>query len=132
MYELSIWSAMLAARVLLPAPPAPSIATRTVPDLLRRTFLSAHAWELRRLVDLLFRLHIRKMRPQQDSNLRTRLRRPLLYPLSYGGWRNTRTSPRQARRERGATGPQSAYQDGDRPAEEPICALQPSRAARSR
>ena len=26
-------------------------------------------------------------RPQQDSNLRTRLRRPLLYPLSYGGWR---------------------------------------------
>jgi hypothetical protein len=24
-------------------------------------------------------------RPQQDSNLRTRLRRPLLYPLSYGG-----------------------------------------------
>ncbi len=25
-------------------------------------------------------------RPQQDSNLRTRLRRPLLYPLSYGGW----------------------------------------------
>ncbi len=27
------------------------------------------------------------MRPQQDSNLRTRLRRPLLYPLSYGGWR---------------------------------------------
>ena len=25
-------------------------------------------------------------RPQQDSNLRTRLRRPMLYPLSYGGW----------------------------------------------
>lgn len=24
-------------------------------------------------------------RPRQDSNLRTRLRRPLLYPLSYGG-----------------------------------------------
>ncbi len=23
--------------------------------------------------------------PQQDSNLRTRLRRPALYPLSYGG-----------------------------------------------
>ena len=35
------------------------------------------------------RSHIRNMRPQQDSNLRTRLRRPLLYPLSYGGWRNT-------------------------------------------
>ena len=28
-----------------------------------------------------------RWRPQQDSNLRTRLRRPLLYPLSYGGWR---------------------------------------------
>src|ERR1035441_10537111 len=28
-------------------------------------------------------------RPQQDSNLRTRLRRPLLYPLSYGGWRDS-------------------------------------------
>jgi CheY-like chemotaxis protein len=25
------------------------------------------------------------VRPQQDSNLRTRLRRPMLYPLSYGG-----------------------------------------------
>ena len=25
-------------------------------------------------------------RPQQDSNLRSRLRRPLLSPLSYGGW----------------------------------------------
>jgi hypothetical protein len=24
-------------------------------------------------------------RPQQDSNLRSRLRRPMLYPLSYGG-----------------------------------------------
>lgn len=24
--------------------------------------------------------------PRQDSNLRTRLRRPLLYPLSYGGF----------------------------------------------
>ncbi len=23
--------------------------------------------------------------PRQDSNLRTRLRRPMLYPLSYGG-----------------------------------------------
>ena len=27
----------------------------------------------------------RDERPQQDSNLRTRLRRPMLYPLSYGG-----------------------------------------------
>ena len=26
-------------------------------------------------------------RPRQDSNLRTRLRRPVLYPLSYGGVR---------------------------------------------
>ncbi len=26
------------------------------------------------------------MCPQEDSNLRTRLRRPVLYPLSYGGW----------------------------------------------
>ena len=26
-----------------------------------------------------------KERPQQDSNLRTRLRRPVLYPLSYEG-----------------------------------------------
>ena len=32
-------------------------------------------------------------RPQQDSNLRTRLRRPLLYPLSYGGWRSSRGTP---------------------------------------
>jgi hypothetical protein len=27
----------------------------------------------------------RKKRPRQDSNLRHRLRRPVLYPLSYGG-----------------------------------------------
>jgi site-specific DNA recombinase len=41
-------------------------------------------------------------RPQQDSNLRTRLRRPLLYPLSYGGSDNAR----------GATpaGPEPGYQ----------------------
>ncbi len=26
-----------------------------------------------------------KKYPQQDSNLRSRLRRPVLYPLSYGG-----------------------------------------------
>ncbi len=30
-------------------------------------------------------LNARSKRPQQDSNLRTRLRRPVLYPLSYGG-----------------------------------------------
>ena len=28
---------------------------------------------------------IRRVRPRQDSNLRTRLRRAVLYPLSYGG-----------------------------------------------
>ena len=33
-----------------------------------------------------------KGRPQQDSNLRSRLRRPLLSPLSYGGWRLKRVS----------------------------------------
>ena len=27
----------------------------------------------------------RNLRPRQDSNLRTRLRRPMLYPLSYEG-----------------------------------------------
>jgi hypothetical protein len=33
-------------------------------------------------------------RPQQDSNLRPRLRRPMLYPLSYGGLRLEKgTSP---------------------------------------
>ena len=33
--------------------------------------------------------------PQQDSNLRNRLRRPVLYPLSYGGYnRQSTTSPR--------------------------------------
>jgi hypothetical protein len=33
-------------------------------------------------------------RPQQDSNLRTRLRRPLLYPLSYGGLRRNSSAGR--------------------------------------
>jgi hypothetical protein len=31
------------------------------------------------------RMPVSDVRPQQDSNLRTRLRRPMLYPLSYGG-----------------------------------------------
>ena len=44
------------------------------------------------------------LRPQQDSNLRTRLRRPLLYPLSYGGRRM------DARAERRPTGPEQGYQ----------------------
>jgi hypothetical protein len=38
-------------------------------------------------------------RPRQDSNLRTRLRRPMLYPLSYEG----RTSKRSAASGRGRT-----------------------------
>src|SRR6516162_8642732 len=38
-----------------------------------------------RAVSALISFAFSKMRPQQDSNLRTRLRRPLLYPLSYGG-----------------------------------------------
>ncbi len=29
---------------------------------------------------------VTRWRPQQDSNLRSRLRRPLLSPLSYGGY----------------------------------------------
>jgi hypothetical protein len=41
-------------------------------------------------------------RPQQDSNLRTRLRRPLLYPLSYGGSDTAREST--------PAGPESGYQ----------------------
>src|SRR5260221_14233095 len=41
-------------------------------------------------------------RPQQDSNLRTRLRRPLLYPLSYGG--------SDAARRREVAGPEPGYQ----------------------
>jgi hypothetical protein len=40
------------------------------------------------------------MRPQQDSNLRTRLRRPLLYPLSYGGWRYLAHMRRMASRSK--------------------------------
>ena len=32
-------------------------------------------------------------RPQQDSNLRSRLRRPLLSPLSYGGYATSARVP---------------------------------------
>jgi hypothetical protein len=42
-------------------------------------------------------------RPQQDSNLRTRLRRAVLYPLSYGGWRCLARKALQA-------GPEQEYQ----------------------
>jgi hypothetical protein len=41
-------------------------------------------------------------RPQQDSNLRTRLRRPLLYPLSYGG-SDTARQPLTASRSQGTS-----------------------------
>src|SRR5216683_3582011 len=50
------------------------------------------------------------LRPQQDSNLRTRLRRPLLYPLSYGGTRTddpaerTLAEPQQAYQSQGSAG----------------------------
>ena len=40
-------------------------------------------------------------RPQQDSNLRSRLRRPLLSPLSYGGWRLKGYQSTPAARTRG-------------------------------
>ena len=40
-------------------------------------------------------------RPQQDSNLRSRLRRPLLSPLSYGGCATPKgTSPKPVRTRR--------------------------------
>ena len=38
------------------------------------------------------------VRPRQDSNLRTRLRRPVLYPLSYEGGTTPERSPARARR----------------------------------
>ena len=36
-------------------------------------------------------------RPQQDSNLRSRLRRPLLSPLSYGGCATPKSTSRKPR-----------------------------------
>ena len=33
-------------------------------------------------------------RPRQDSNLRNRLRRPVLYPLSYGGLQTADLEPK--------------------------------------
>ena len=50
-------------------------------------------------------------RPQQDSNLRTRLRRPMLYPLSYGGSRLKRVPARSLRRTRYATAHQDRPED---------------------
>ena len=46
-------------------------------------------------------------RPQQDSNLRTRLRRPMLYPLSYGGCATWERLP--------ATGPPRTLSRGHAP-----------------
>ncbi len=37
------------------------------------------------------------VRPQQDSNLRSRLRRPLLSPLSYGGCATPKVTSRKGR-----------------------------------
>jgi hypothetical protein len=45
-------------------------------------------------------------RPQQDSNLRSRLRRPLLSPLSYGGYATGKRVPAESpARTRGGTAP---------------------------
>ena len=52
-------------------------------------------------------------RPQQDSNLRTRLRRAVLYPLSYGGWR---TMPSGT-----PCWPQLEYQAHGSPDTKPMC-----------
>jgi CheY-like chemotaxis protein len=63
----------------------------------------------------------KEKRPQQDSNLRTRLRRPMLYPLSYGGcatWERVpaasppRTpSRRHSGADTGRTGREEAHRD---------------------
>ena len=39
--------------------------------------------------------HSSKKYPRQDSNLCSRLRRPMLYPLSYGGMELQRTIPQR-------------------------------------
>src|SRR5215469_2746108 len=57
-----------------------------------------------------------EQRPQQDSNLRTRLRRPLLYPLSYGG--------SDVARGREAVGPEPGYQSRTSEDTKPIGAHQ--------
>ncbi len=61
------------------------------------------------------------LRPQQDSNLRTRLRRPLLYPLSYGGWHISRPTHHSRR-------PDQQYQERGSPDTQLICAHQLARA----
>src|SRR4051794_10843707 len=50
--------------------------------------------------------------PRQDSNLRTRLRRAVLYPLSYGGsvwWGDEKTTSRPALRRRRDQGAGSGW-----------------------
>jgi hypothetical protein len=61
------------------------------------------------------------MRPQQDSNLRTRLRRAVLYPLSYGGWRDRPASAVPA-------GPEQGYQQQVSTDTRPICTHHPCEA----
>ncbi len=51
-------------------------------------------------------------RPQQDSNLRTRLRRPMLYPLSYGGCATWERLP--------AAAPSRTLGRGTRPGRQPL------------
>ncbi len=55
------------------------------------------------------------LRPQQDSNLRTRLRRAVLYPLSYGGRRTSLAAGE-------ACWPEQEYQEHGSPDTNPICA----------
>jgi hypothetical protein len=50
-----------------------------------------------------FTTHVRQ-RPRQDSNLRTRLRRPMLYPLSYEGGRRQGSAPAAGGRTRFGAG----------------------------
>ena len=44
---------------------------------------------------------VQKRRPQQDSNLRSRLRRPLLSPLSYGGCATPKGTSHKGRADTG-------------------------------
>jgi hypothetical protein len=44
------------------------------------------------------------LRPRQDSNLRSRLRRAVLYPLSYGGSGTQRYQPHEGARTRAPGG----------------------------
>lgn len=50
-----------------------------------------------------------QQRPRQDSNLRTRLRRPMLYPLSYEGREGQGSAPASAGRTENAEPPAEAH-----------------------